>query len=88
MGEWLRVPFGALLALAISGILGAFIAQAAYYAAVKLTDVSIVVAVTATYPLVTFLLGATVLHEAVTAQKLAGVVLIVAGLALLTAARA
>ncbi|MBC7289258.1 MAG: DMT family transporter [Armatimonadetes bacterium] len=81
------VPRVAFLAMAASGLLGGFLGTLLYYVAVRFEEVSRVVPVTATYPVVAFILGALFLRESVTVPKVAGLVLIVAGLALVTSSR-
>ncbi len=82
--EAVSVPRYAIIALLVSGLLGSLIGQVSYYAAVKYAEVSRVVGITSAYPLVTFLLGTLLLRESVTPVKLAGVLLSVAGITLLT----
>lgn len=76
------------LYLVCSGLMGGFIGQLAYYVAVKEAPVSQVVPITATYPVVAFLLAAIFLRESVTFPKVAGLVLVVTGLMLLSGSKA
>lgn len=73
--------------LAGSALFGALVGQLAYYVAIKHAPVSLVVPVTATYPVVAALLAVLVLKEQPTVGKFVGVLLVVAGLALVSGAR-
>ncbi|MEN6344742.1 MAG: EamA family transporter [Armatimonadia bacterium] len=68
--------------LALSGLLGSVLAQTAYYFAMKTAPVSQVVPITATYPVVAFLLAAFFLRESCTPGRFVGVLLVVVGLML------
>ena len=81
------VPKAAFVAMVLSGLLGGFLGMLFYYIAVRFEEVSRVVPVTATYPVVAFILGAVFLRESVTLPKVLGLAMIVAGLALLTGGR-
>lgn len=72
----------AYLFLALSGLLGSVLAQTAYYFAMKTAPVSQVVPITATYPVVAFLLAALFLRESFTPGRFVGVLLVVVGLML------
>ncbi|NSW56686.1 MAG: DMT family transporter [Armatimonadetes bacterium] len=72
--------------LAGSALFGALVGQLAYYVAIKHAPVSLVVPVTATYPVVAALLAVLVLKEQPTVGKFVGVLLVVAGLALVSGA--
>jgi len=68
-----------------SAIVGGLIGQVAYFIAMKTAPASLVVPITATYPVVAVALAILVLKEQPTIGKAIGVVLIVAGLALVSA---
>lgn len=71
------------LFLAGGGFLASFAAQYIFYHALKFGEASKMTAVAGIYPLITFFLALIFLGEAMTARKLAGVVLVVSGVALL-----
>lgn len=75
------------LFLAISGLLGSVVGQAAYYVAIKHAPVGQVVPITATYPVVAFLLGILILREPPSLPRLAGVFLVVVGLMLVSGSK-
>ena len=77
----------AYLFLAISGLLGSVVGQVAYFVAIKHAPVGQVVPITATYPVVAFLLAILVLREAPSLPRLAGVVLVVVGLMLVSGSK-
>ena len=65
------------------GILASIFGQLFFYTALKSGEVSKVVPIAASYPLLSFILGVLFLNEGVTAAKIAGMVLIIAGIYLL-----
>ncbi len=71
------------LALASAGILASVVAQVLFYAALKQGDVSRVLPIVGSYPLVSFVLGVLLLGEALTLPKAAGALLVVGGVVLL-----
>ena len=71
---------GVVGALIGSALLGSFIGQVAYYSAMRHADASLVVPMTATYPLVGAMLAIVLLREPLTAHKVAGALLVVAGI--------
>lgn len=73
----------AIALLVLGGFLGSIVAQMVNYRALQLGDVSRVTPVAGSYPLIAFLLGIFVLGEALTPQKLLGVMLTVVGIGLL-----
>jgi len=73
-------PAGFILA---EGILASLAGHLAFYYALKLGEAGRVVPIAASYPLVTVLIAMVFLGEAVTWQKLAGTLLVVAGVWLL-----
>ena len=81
------MPKAAFIAMVLSGLVGGFLGMLFYYVAVRYEEVSRVVPVTATYPVVAFALGVIFLRESITWPKVLGLVMIVTGLALLTGAR-
>jgi transporter family protein len=71
--------------LLLSGFLGSFVAFIAFYKALKLGEMSIVVPVAGSFYLIAFVLGIFLLGEAVNALKLLGVIFITVGIWLLGA---
>jgi len=69
--------------LVLAGFLASFVAQITFYHGLSSGEVSKVVPISGTYPLIAFILGVLVLGEAVTVAKIAGIVLVVAGVVLL-----
>lgn len=68
-----------VLFFGLSGICGGAAGLWTYYHALRLGGASLVVPITATYPLVAVLLSWLILHEALTVPRVAGTVLIVVG---------
>ncbi len=66
--------------VAAGGFLASFVAQIFFYNALKSGNVSSVVPISGSYPLVAFLLGMLLLGESVSVQKILGVLLITAGI--------
>jgi bacterial/archaeal transporter family protein len=64
---------------ALSGICGGAAGLWTYYHALRLGGASLVVPITATYPLVAVLLSWLILHEGLTLSRVAGTALIVVG---------
>ena len=80
-----RPMFWTLVGVLIgSALLGSFIGQVAYYHALNHADASRVIPITSTYPLVGALLAIAFLREPLTVHKVAGALLIVAGIILLS----
>jgi transporter family protein len=73
------VDLRSALLLFISGFLASFVAFVAFYKALKIGEMSVVVPVSASFFLISFLLGIFVLGESVTWMKAAGVILISIG---------
>ena len=69
--------------LMMGGLLASIVGQACFYRALKLGDVSRVVPVGASYPVIACLLGILFLREPLTAPKTLGILLVVAGTYLL-----
>jgi transporter family protein len=76
-------PRSALLFLLGSAFFGAVTGQLAYYAAIRYDEASRVVPVSAAYPLITMVLAVLLLREGLTFSKVAGAVLVVAGIVLI-----
>jgi transporter family protein len=66
-----------------SGMCSGLIGQWTYYKALKYAEASRVVPIVGGYPLIAFILAVLVLGESLTAQKLCGAALVVAGIILL-----
>ncbi|RJP28025.1 MAG: hypothetical protein C4533_06005 [Candidatus Omnitrophota bacterium] len=66
--------------LILAGILASFVAQIAFYNALKKGDVSKVVPISGSYPFISFLLGILLLNESFTPVKFIGVTLVVMGI--------
>ena len=64
---------------ALSGICGGIAGLWTYYHALRLGGASLVVPITATYPLITVILSWLILHEGVTLPRIIGTGLIVVG---------
>ncbi|MBI4712876.1 MAG: EamA family transporter [Planctomycetes bacterium] len=69
-----------MLLFAFTGVTAGLLAMLTYFAALKLGATSKVVPVTATYPLVTVILGVLILGEQVTLMRVIGTILIIAGI--------
>ena len=69
--------------LVLSGFLASFVAQICFYHGLKLGEVSKVVPIAGSFPLISFLLGVLIFKETVTPYKIAGIVFIVSGIWLL-----
>ena len=69
-----------------TALLATVVGQLSYYSALQQADASRVVPITSTYPLVGALLAIGFLGESITVSKVAGAVLIVAGIILLSGA--
>ncbi len=77
-----KIDTRSLIYIAIGGILAGLLGQGLYFYALKLGESSRVVPVVGTYPLVAAILGITLLGEALTVQKILGVILIIGGVLL------
>jgi bacterial/archaeal transporter family protein len=75
-----NVPLKSIGLLVLGGFLASFVAQIAFYHALKIGDVSKIVPVTASYMLVASLMGIIFLKEPITLQKVLGTVLIFGGI--------
>jgi len=83
MGEVASIDMKSLLFVGAGGLVAGLFGQFAFYAALKSGEASVVVPVAATYPLVALIISVVFLGEAFTIQKLAGIALVVGGVALL-----
>jgi len=81
--EFAKMSVKTIVLLALSGIAASLVAQLIFYHALKIGDVSRVVPVAGTYPLIAFVLGILLLGEKLTLPKTAGVILIMIGVILL-----
>jgi transporter family protein len=77
------LPWPSIVLLVGGGLLASFVGQMMFYHALRSGAVSQVTPVAGAYPLVAALLGWFVLREPMTAMRVAGVALIVAGVMLL-----
>lgn len=68
------------LFLIAGGFLASFVAQIAFYKALKTGEVSRVVPISGSYPLLAFLFGIWFFHEILTPLKIAGIILIILGI--------
>jgi bacterial/archaeal transporter family protein len=84
MGGIFTLGWRSTLFFALSGICGGAFGLWTYYHALRLGGASLVIPVTATYPLVTAILSRAILQEAFTLPRLIGTVLIVTGVWLVT----
>ena len=69
--------------LILGGFLASFVGQICFYHSLKAGEISRVVPVSGTYPLIAFLLGVLLLGEAMTLPKILGALLVVAGIVVL-----
>jgi len=83
MGEVAAIDMKSLLFVGAGGLVAGLFGQFAFYAALKGGEASVVVPVAATYPLVALVISVVFLGEAFTIQKLAGIAMVVGGVALL-----
>ncbi|MBD3296619.1 MAG: EamA family transporter [Candidatus Omnitrophica bacterium] len=77
------VPVRSALILVLSGFMASFLAQIAFYHALKVGEVSRVVPVAGSFPMIAFLLGVVFLGETFTLVKAAGMALVIGGIWLL-----
>jgi transporter family protein len=80
---WQGVDARSWFFIIMSGICSGLLGQWTYYKALKYGEASRVVPIVGGYPLIAFILAIVILHENLTAQKLCGAVLVVAGIVLL-----
>jgi transporter family protein len=81
--EFSKVPLKNILILACGGFLASFVGQMLFYRALKQGNVSTVVPLAASYPLITFILGIALFGESISFLRVLGVLCIVAGIILL-----
>ncbi len=74
---------GVMLYIMLGGFMASIIGQIFFYNALKIGEVSKVVPIAATYPLIAFLFGVIFLGESFTFTKGIGIALLMAGLFLL-----
>ena len=72
-----------IILLVSSGFLASFVAQILFYHGLKIGDVSRVVPISGTYPLIAFVLSVLLLKESVTPARIGGMLLVVSGVWLL-----
>lgn len=82
-GEVRSVDLKSALLLMSGGLLASVAGQIFFYNALKLGEVSKMVLVGGSYPVITFLLGILIFGESVNLYKIMGAVLVMAGLLLL-----
>ncbi len=83
LGDIAEVDPKSALFVITGGLLAGFAGQLTFYTALKSGEASIVVPLAATYPLVALVIALVFLGEPFTWQKLAGICMIVGGVALL-----
>ena len=76
----LSVHWKSALWLIAGGFLASFIGQIAFYHGLKTGQISRVVPVSASYPLLAFVLGILILGESINLARLAGVILVIIGI--------
>lgn len=79
LGGILTMEWRSVLFFGLSGICGGIAGLWTYYHALRLGGASLVVPITATYPLITVLLSWTILHESLTVPRVIGTAFIVLG---------
>ena len=82
-GEVRSVDLKSALLLMAGGLLASIVGQICFYNALKLGEVSKMVLVGGSYPVITFLLGVLVFGESVNLYKILGAALVMTGLLLL-----
>jgi len=80
---WTGVDARSWFFIIMSGMFSGLIGQWTYYKALKYAEATRVVPIVGGYPLVAFILAVVLLGESITAQKLSGAALVVAGIVLL-----
>lgn len=81
--KFLHMGWGAFAWIFAGGILASIVGQIFFYVALKAGDLGKITTISGSWPLVAFFLGILLLGEPVNARKLLGVLLVVAGVALL-----
>jgi len=82
-GELAHLEVRNIFYLAIGGIIAGFLGQLTLYNALKAGEASIVVPISATYPLVTLIIAVLFLGESITLTKVLGIILVICGVVLL-----
>ena len=82
-GEVRSVDMKSAILLMTGGLLASIVGQIFFYNALKLGEISKMVLVGGSYPVITFLLGILVFGESVNLYKILGAALVMAGLVLL-----
>ncbi len=82
-GELAHLETRNIFFLAIGGLIAGFLGQLTLYNALKAGEASIVVPISATYPLITLVIAVLFLGESVTLTKVLGIILVISGVALL-----
>lgn len=82
-GEVRSVDLKSALLLMTGGLLASVVGQIFFYNALKLGEVSKMVLVGGSYPVITFLLGILIFGESVNLYKILGAILVMTGLLLL-----
>jgi transporter family protein len=80
LGGLVTVEWRSVLFFGLSGICGGVAGLWTYYHSLKLGGASLVVPITATYPLITVLLSWLILQEGLTFSRIVGTALIVVGI--------
>ena len=80
---WEGVDARSWFFIIMSGMFSGLLGQWTYYKALKYAEASRVVPIVGGYPLIAFVLAVLLLGESITAQKLGGAALVVAGIVLL-----
>jgi len=69
--------------IALEGFFGALLGHLAYYYALRMGEVSVVVPVMAVFPLIAFIYGLLLFNESISPLKISGITAVVAGLIML-----
>ena len=74
------IDMKSLFVLVLSGFLASVVAQVFFYHGLKIGEVSRVVPIAGSFPLISFILGVFILGEAITPMKLVGILLVISGI--------
>lgn len=77
------VNTGSAFLLILSGFLASFVAQIAFYHALKIGELSRIVPISGSYPFISFILGIVLLGESFSLPKLVGVIFVISGIFIL-----
>lgn len=80
LGSMVVLEWRTIILFGLSGICGGALGLWTYYHALRLGGASLVVPISATYPLITVLLSWLILHEGLTLARIIGTVFIVLGI--------